>query len=147
MTATNDAIERAPETGWLPDTPVGDNLVRQFLHNQAAVCDLIAEGFGGRAVRTPDVALAASRGVVPYFNEALLLRPLRSGADAVLDEIDRFYASSDAPGWVLLSAWPTPPLDVRGWNLVGHPASWSGRRARRFARRPLEATSMSPCDR
>jgi hypothetical protein len=123
MSSTDDgSVERAPETGWLPDTPVGDNLLRQFLHNQADVCDLIAEGFDGDVTRTSAIALAASRCVVPYFNEALLLRPLRDPADEVLDEVDRFFAASDAPAWVILSAWPTPALDVRGWELVGHPA-------------------------
>src|SRR5687768_11050142 len=110
------------ETGWLPTTPVGDNLVRQFLHNQADLCDLIADGFGGRTARTPDVALAGSRCLVPYFNEALLLRPLLVADDPVVDEIDDFYAAGDEPGWVLLSAWPTPDLATRGWELGGHPA-------------------------
>ena len=59
---------------------------------------------------------------MPYLNEALPLRPLHSDADGLLDEIDRFYAASDARSCVLLSAWPTPPLKVRGWELVGHPA-------------------------
>jgi hypothetical protein len=121
-TAGDGSGERPAETGWLPDTPIGDNLLRQFLHNQADVCDLIAEHFAGDVARTADVALAASRCVVPYFNEALLLRPLGGGADGLLDEIDRFYAASAAPSWVLLSAWPTPALGDRGWQLVGHPA-------------------------
>jgi len=123
VTAIGDrSDDPPPETGWLPDTPVDDNLLRQFLHNQADVCDLIAHGFDGTTARMPDVALATSRCPVPYFNEALLLRPLRDTADPVLDEIDGFYASSDAPAWVLLSPWPTPPLEGRGWHLIGHPA-------------------------
>jgi hypothetical protein len=96
--------------------------LRQFLHNQADACDLIAERLGGAVARTADVALAASRCVVPYFNEALVLRPLTSDAGGVLDAVDRFYAASEAPRWVLLSAWPTPPLGDRGWTLAGHPA-------------------------
>jgi hypothetical protein len=114
--------ERPPETGWLADTPIGDNLLRQFLHNQAEACEVVADHFGGAVERTSDVALAASRGVVPYFNEALLLRPLTGEADDVLDTVDRFYAASEAPEHVLLSAWPTPNLGDRGWTLVGHPA-------------------------
>jgi hypothetical protein len=113
---------RPPETGWLPDTPVADNLLRQFLHNQADLYDQIATGFDGRTARTSEVALAASRCVVPYFNEALLLRPLLDATDTVLDEIDAFFAASDAPAWVLLSPWPTPLLQARGWQLGGHPA-------------------------
>ena len=123
MTVHHDASgDRPAETGWLPDTPVDDTLLRQFLHNQAEVCDVIADGFAGDVARTPEVALAASRCVVPYLNEALLFRPLDGGDDRLLDEIERFFAASAAPSWVLLSAWPTPPLDGRGWHLVGHPA-------------------------
>jgi hypothetical protein len=114
--------ERPPETGWLADTPIGDNLLRRFLHNQADVCDVIAARFGGAMSRTAAVALAGSRCVVPYFNQALLLRPLASDADDVLDSVDRFFAATEAPRWVLLSAWPTPTLGERGWALVGHPA-------------------------
>jgi hypothetical protein len=114
--------ERPPETGWLADTPIDDNVIRGFLHNQADYGDLLAEGFGGITARTPDVALAASRCVVPYFNEALLLRPILDARDPVLDEIDEFFAGSEASGWILLSAWPTPSLRERGWGLVGHPA-------------------------
>lgn len=114
--------ERPPETGWLADTPVDDNLLRQFLHNQADFADLLAQGFGGTTARTSEVALAASSCLVPYFNEALLLRPVRASDDPVLDEIDEFFAASDAPVWVLLSAWPTPALEGRGWQLAGHPA-------------------------
>ena len=46
--------ERPPETGWLADTPVDDTLLRQFLHNQADVCDVIAHHFDGTIARTPD---------------------------------------------------------------------------------------------
>lgn len=122
MTGDQGRTERPPETGWLPDTQIEDNLLRQFLHNQADLCDLIAAGFAGVTARSSAVALAASRCVIPYFNEALLLRPVLDDADPVLDEIDAFYAASDAPAWVLLSAWPTPPLQSRGWELGGHPA-------------------------
>lgn len=113
--------ERAPENGWLADTPIEDNVIRQFLFNQADLCDVMAEGFGGTTQRTADVALAASRCVVPYFNEALLLRPVLDAADPALDDIETFFADSEAPAYVILSAWPTPSLEARGWSLVGHP--------------------------
>ena len=114
--------ERPPETGWLVDTSIDDNLVRQFLHNQADFVDIVTDGFDGVTARTPDVALAGSRCLVPYFNEALLLRPVLSAEDPVLDEIDAFYAGGPASTWVILSAWPTPDLSGRGYQLVGHPA-------------------------
>ena len=122
VTMSNDgSAQRPAETGWPPDTPVDDTLLRQFLHNQAEVCDVIAEGFAGDVARTPEVALAASRCVVPYLNEALLFRPLQGGDDGLLDEIEGFFAVSGAPAWVLLSAWPTRRW-TGGWQLVGHPA-------------------------
>ena len=147
---SNDgSAQRPAETGWLPDTPVDDTLLRQFLHNQAEVCDVIAEGFAGDVVRTPEVALAASSCVVPYLNEALLFRPLHDGDDGLLDEIERFFAASAAPSWVLLSAWPTPPLSGRGWQLVGHPAfvvrspGASGRRRLRALSRSAVRSAMT----
>jgi hypothetical protein len=114
--------EERVESGWLADTPIEDNLLRQFLCNQADFADLLAEGFGGTTARTGEVALAASRCVVPYFNEALPLRPILSAHDPLLDEIDAFFDASNAAMWVILSAWPTPPLEARGWSLGGHPA-------------------------
>jgi hypothetical protein len=90
--------ERAPESGWLADTPIEDNLLRQFLHNQADFADVIAEQFGGATSRGPDVTLAASRCVVPYFNQALLLRPVLTAEDPVLGEIDAFFAASTSHG-------------------------------------------------
>jgi hypothetical protein len=84
------------------ETPVEDNLLRQFLHNQADFADLVAQRFGGMTTRTGDVALAASRCLVPYFNEALLLRPLLTNDDPVLDDIEAFFAASAARVWVLL---------------------------------------------
>jgi hypothetical protein len=114
--------ERAPESGWLPDTDIGDNLLRQFLFNQAAFADIFAERYEGTTARTDEVALAASRCAVPYFNEALPFRPILSTDDPLLDEIDGFFADSDASMWVILSAWPMPDLRGRGWELGGHPA-------------------------
>jgi hypothetical protein len=43
--------ERPLETGWRPDTPVTDDLLRQFLFNQAGVNEAVAGGTGGRTRR------------------------------------------------------------------------------------------------
>jgi hypothetical protein len=60
--------------------------------------------------------------VVPYFNQSILLRPLASVSDPVLDSVEAFYASARGRVRTLLSLWPTPDLSARGWSLVGHPA-------------------------
>jgi hypothetical protein len=119
----HDAMTEARplETGWLPDTPVDDTLLRQFLFNQGEVNAIGAEALGGRTDRTEDVLLADARCPVPYMNQAVLARPLRGADDRVLDDVESFFAGSRFPV-TLLSIWPTPDLAPRGWSLVGHPA-------------------------
>jgi hypothetical protein len=107
------------ETGWLDETPITDSVLRGFLYNQADVGDLVAGAVGGRTARPPGVALADAGGPVVYTNQAVLLRPVLTAVDPLLDEVDRFFA--DSPPAMLLSAWPTPDLSVRGWQVIGHP--------------------------
>jgi hypothetical protein len=113
--------QRQLETGWLADTPVEDTLLRRFVHNQADVNAVTAGALGGRHDRTDDVFLADAASPVPYFNQAILARPLTGAGDSVLDVIDGFFETGVHPATVL-SVWPTPDLSPRGWSLVGHPA-------------------------
>jgi hypothetical protein len=117
-----DADERPLETGWLVDTPDTDTIVRGFTLAQAALDAEIAHTMGGRVDDDGEVALADSSGPVPYFNQAVLLRPLAGPDDAQLARIESFYSSAGGRPRTLLSMWPTPDLSVRGWTLVGHPA-------------------------
>ena len=111
-------LARPLETGWLPDTPIGDSLLRRFVANQADLQEHLAGAVGGRSDRTPDVALSDSGVAAAYMNQAVLLRPISDAYDAVLDHVASFYAGSVG---LLLSPWPTPDLAGRGWQLVGHP--------------------------
>jgi hypothetical protein len=113
--------DRPLETGWLPDTPVGDTVMRRFLLSQADLDEELARAMGGTAARTDDVSMAYSGGPVPFFNMSTLLRPLQGQDDPVLDDVEGFVGDTGGPA-MLLSIWPTPPLDDRGWTLVGHPA-------------------------
>jgi hypothetical protein len=106
------------ETGWLPDTPIGDSLLRRFLANQADLQDHLVTAVGGRSARTADVAMSDSGLPVPFLNQAVLLRPIAAASDPVLDGVASFYAAGDG---LLLSPWPTPDLAGRGWQLIGHP--------------------------
>jgi hypothetical protein len=108
---------RPLETGWLADTPVGDTLLRRFLHNQGDANAALATAAGGVVEHHPDVVLTSYDVPVPYFRQAVLLRPLESAADELLDTIEGFFTG----GATLLSAWPTPDLRDRGWQLMGHP--------------------------
>ena len=111
-------LARPLETGWLPDTPIGDSLLRRFVANQADLQDHLVGAVGGHSDRTPGVALSDSGVAAAYLNQAVMLRPIWDAYDAVLDHVASFYAGSVG---LLLSPWPTPDLAGRGWQLVGHP--------------------------
>jgi hypothetical protein len=114
---TNERVE----TGWLDDTPVDDNVIRQFVRNQGDLSILQAEASGGRVAEAPGVVLADTGGPLLYWNQAVLQRPLRDEHDELLDCVDDFWAGESGRPSTLLSAWPTPDLARRGWSLVGHP--------------------------
>ena len=109
-------------TGWEPDLPVEDTLLRRYLFHWASYCAAIVETGGGAVTRTDDFAAADLRRPSGYYNSVTLLRPWASQSDAddVFGRVDAFFA--DGWGEVLLwSAWPTPDLRARGWHLEGHP--------------------------
>jgi hypothetical protein len=118
-------VDRPLESGWLSDTPHDDTLLRSFVQNQIDVNGLLAEhASGGRSDITGDVGIADANGPVPYYNQAILRRPVLDAGDPVLDLVEDFFGptvSSGRPA-TLLSIWPTPDLSSRGWHLVGHPA-------------------------
>ncbi len=116
------ATERPAENGWLPDTPVADTVLRRFLHNQAELNALVAGRSGGRSQGDHAVSLADANGFVPYYNQAVLHRPLTGDNDEVLDQTEAFFLGLGGRPGTLLSAWPTPDLTERGWQLMGHPA-------------------------
>lgn len=118
MSASTDT--RPLETGWLPDTPVEDSLLRRFLANQASAQTAHVTAIGGRSEQSDEVALSDTGLPLDYLNQAVLHRPLADAHDPVLDTIEAFYRSAARPS-VVLSAWPTPDLRERGWHLVGHP--------------------------
>ncbi len=119
-----DEVEGRPlETGWLADTPVGDTRAPAVPVEPGATPTSSSPGrLGGRAERTDDVSLADARSPVPYYNQALLLRPLAHEHDPLLDEIETFAGGASGRPFTLLSSWPTPSLRARGWFLGGHPA-------------------------
>jgi hypothetical protein len=117
-TAAPDSAEHLT-TGWEPAVPVDDTLVRQFLFHQADVHEAFVLAGGGCFLRTPGAALADIGRAGGYWNAAVLLRPPADWAAAV-DEVESFFARGTGPAF-LWSAWPTPDLTVRGWQLSGHP--------------------------
>lgn len=112
--------ERPLETGWLPDTPVDDSLLRRFVFNEAALKVIWAEAAGGRVEQRDGLVLADTGGLIPYFNQAVLLSPLLGADDVRLDAAAAYFDEVGRPA-TLLSLWPTPDLSARGWSLEGHP--------------------------
>ncbi|HEX6312412.1 MAG TPA: hypothetical protein VF152_12410 [Acidimicrobiia bacterium] len=117
MTTTTENLT----TGWEPETPVEDSLLRRYLFCWAHQCEAFATSAGGRAVQGPAFAAADFGRPSGWFNSATLLAPLEPAtADGVLDEVEAFFAGGTGEA-LLWSAWPTGDLQRRGWHLIGHP--------------------------
>jgi hypothetical protein len=114
MTMTK-TTEQLLETGWFPETPIEDNLLRRYLHNQADLSAALAEAAGGEVLRRPGVVASWYDTLVVFNSMAVLTSPLTPD---VLDEVEAFYSGRSA---TMLSAWPTEDLSDRGWVLMGHP--------------------------
>ena len=110
----------ALETGWEPDTPAGDTLLRHGVQALTATWEVI--GQAGRLLRDhrfSAVDLGRSTGL---FNSAVLLQPVHGGAFATtVGRIERFYDGHGTGAALLWSPWPSPDLSHRGWVLQGHP--------------------------
>jgi len=106
-------------TGWEPDLPVGDTLLRQHLFHTSELSATFARAAGGRTLDTPAIAAADLGNASGYWNAATLLQPPNNW-DETLEAVESFFA--DGTGEAMLwSAWPTPDLRERGWRLSGHP--------------------------
>jgi hypothetical protein len=108
-------------TGWGAHEPFDDSVLRWFVFNQADVVRAMASGPAGREASDDDVVMVDSGGPVAYNNMAVLLRPVSSIDDPVLDRVADFYAEARDRASLLLSVWPLPELSSRGLHLAGHP--------------------------
>ena len=106
-------------TGWEPELPVADTLLRRHLFHSSELCATFARAVGGNAVETPTIAAADLRRPSGYWNAATLLQP-PTDWDETLDAVEAFFAGGTGEA-MLWSAWPTPDLRERGWRLSGHP--------------------------
>src|SRR5882724_3611287 len=110
MTSTTSTSTTRLCSGWEPETPVGDTLLRRFVVGYGERIERLARAGGGHVERRPDAVLAASRSPWPFDNAVILLRPPAS--ESALAEL-RCRAWSFFPAgrpWILWSAWPTPDL-------------------------------------
>lgn len=110
--------------GWEPEDEldIGDTVVRQYLLHCAEYYASTARANGGRTHRHDEFAMADSGWPASFFNSTVLLRPDPDGGwDDLLDEVEAFHDGHGTGDHYLWSAWPTPDLRSRGWELEGHP--------------------------
>ncbi len=109
------------ETGCGPTTPVGDNLLYDFVQESVAAYAGFATARGDRVERLPNlVTMIDASPSLPFTNRAVLERPIDDDR-AVLERIREFYAAGPATPYLIDSAWPTPDLEPLGYTRVGHP--------------------------
>jgi hypothetical protein len=133
-------MSEALTTGWEPDLPVHDSLLRQFVHSYADRTTEMALASGGKAGRDAEATFADLGSPILFDNAVVLLRPPSAASlSAVLDRADAFFPP-ERP-WILFSAFPLPADDSaapgsaapgsaaasgsspagRGLTLIGHP--------------------------
>jgi hypothetical protein len=110
-------------TGWEPHRPLGDGLVRRFVHAYASSFTMPVHLLGGRVVRRPAyVVWDLGRPAGGLFDGAMLLRPLPYlGWEDVIDDLEADLLPAASGEVMVFSPWPTPDLQARGWRLEGHP--------------------------
>lgn len=111
-------------TGWEPEAPVGDTLLRRFVFALSAASEQPVAAMGGLVSRCAEFAVADLGRPAGLGNAVTLLQPLAvddpERAGAVLDAVEATVARGSG-AVCLVSAWPTPDLRRRGWQLLGHP--------------------------
>jgi acetyltransferase (GNAT) family protein len=113
--------ERLPD-GWGGDSARDDTLLRAYAEAWADLNEILGRAGGHPTTRTDDFVAYDSHGAFPFVNVAVLLRPVHTDDDPVLDEISAFFApDDDRTPFLVWSATPTPSFAGRGWHLMGHP--------------------------
>lgn len=108
------------EDGWTRETPERDSLLRGYVVGFAAMLAGIGRAVDGRVLEDDDVVALDVGSHFFLANGAVLRHPVRDAdLPAIVDRLHDFYAAGRGVSWMLLSAWPTPP--IARLSLVGHP--------------------------
>jgi hypothetical protein len=107
-------------TGWEPDLPVGDTVLRAFLFAWADHLGTVVGAADGRVARSHEALFTDGATGCPFDNTVMLLRPpAEIDVEATLAAADDFFPAERA--WMLVSAWPLEPRTGPGWHHIGHP--------------------------
>jgi hypothetical protein len=108
-------------TGWEPDTPAGDSVVRDYLNTLTARLLETAALTGGRVERLDDAVLVDCRSRYVFDNIAICAGPLDDAAlHSVAERASAFFEGSES-GWTLLCFDNRADLRGHGLGLIGHP--------------------------
>jgi hypothetical protein len=108
------------EDGWQPDTPVGDSLLRGFVTGFGDLIAAVGRATDARVLQDDDVIAVDSGTDFFLANGAVLRHPVRDAdLPLIIERLQQFFAAGNGVAWMLLSAWPTPPIE--GMGLIGHP--------------------------
>ena len=114
-TATTEAPRL--ETGWEPDTPPDDTLMRQFVTGYAQWMEAVARASGGPVLRTDDFVAVDDHAAHPLLNHIIGLRPVPADrADDVAARLFGFFTGAGG-AFSMFSPWPIalPGLEVEGY--------------------------------
>jgi GNAT superfamily N-acetyltransferase len=115
-----DAVTEPLEDGWSSPAPETDSLLRGYVLGFARMMADIGHAIDGRVLETEDVIAVDTGADFFLANGAALRHPVRDEAlPGIVDALHDFYGEGPGVGWVLMSAWPIPPIARMG--LVGHP--------------------------
>ena len=107
-------------TGWEPDVPAEDSLVRAYVLTTVDRSEHLARSGGGRVEQTPTAAFADAGSPIPFDNAVTFTVPLTAEeARKTIQDALAFYPP-DRP-FVALSPWPIPGAGDLGLVLMGHP--------------------------
>jgi GNAT superfamily N-acetyltransferase len=108
------------EDGWNPGTPASDSLVRAFVTGFGDLISGVGRAVGARVLEDDDVIAVDSGTDFFLANGAVLRHPVRDAdLPEAIDRLRGFFAGGPGVAWMLLSAWPIPPIERM--NLIGHP--------------------------
>ncbi len=107
-------------TGWEPDAPAHDTLVRNYLATLVDRLAMLARNGAGRSEIDDDVFLVDLDSAYVFDNTVVVRRPLGDEAiRRVIERAGRFFPTDRS--WTLFSSTPVGDLRGAGLELVGHP--------------------------
>jgi GNAT superfamily N-acetyltransferase len=107
-------------TGWEPDVPAEDSLLRAYVLATVDRSEQLALAGGGRFERTPAASFADAGSSIMFDNAVVFTAPVPAEqARATIQEALAFFPP-ERP-FVALSAWPIPGAGDLGVTLMGHP--------------------------